>query len=109
MDSRSFQSEDGVMWHVWPVHPVMLERRSGRERRAQLRFGPIRRQAVEERSVHSDAMQGGWLVFQSRYELRRFPPARDDIDVLSEIDLRELLMKARSYGTPRRAITWDAA
>ena len=108
MDYRAFSTADGVAWHVWPVHPTMIERRNGRERRATMRAGEARRQVDEIRFVRADTMADGWLVFQSKHELRRLAPARDDIDILSDTELSDLVSSAKLYGAPRRLIAWAA-
>ena len=94
MAHRDFVADNGVLWTVWTVEPVRAERRRGADRRPVFRVEPDRRTRDQLRSVLPEEMRDGWLAFQSENEVRRLTPSRDDLDDLTQADLRDLLDQA---------------
>lgn len=103
MPHRAFRDDRGLMWEVWEVNPTAVERRK--------RSGSVdpstvseRRERHEVRRIVSDALQKGWLAFQSTHERRRLAPTPVGWTEMSDAELLELLASARPVGRPRRLI-----
>jgi hypothetical protein len=102
MAHRSFRDELGREWDVWEVVPTVVERRIAK---------PVSRPAaIERRRVHEtrvvvpDALQKGWLAFQSGRERRRFAPIPRDWQDLTNDELVDLLHQADRRTRARRLI-----
>jgi hypothetical protein len=103
MASREFTDDRGALWRVWDVQPDTLERRTASD--------PLLGPAIERRRtpqlrvrVSNPDMVRGWLAFESRGERRRLAPIPDHWEVLSVVDLRQLLAQARPTRRVRRLI-----
>ena len=77
MAKRQFQTDDGVTWIVWDVHPEDLSRlaydRRATSPSADGSARPHGSSRRNEQLVHPE-LQRGWLCFQSDAEKRRLTP-----------------------------------
>jgi hypothetical protein len=102
---RTMTDPQGVLWEVWEAHPLLSERRILRERRAAIREGPSRRAAVSPLDARLQAaLAAGWLVLRSIDGRRRRFPIPDRWEVMSEEELRGVLLHARTTGPQPRVI-----
>ncbi|HEX4468798.1 MAG TPA: hypothetical protein VH080_04650 [Gemmatimonadaceae bacterium] len=95
MSHRRLQDEDGRWWDVWDTRPTIIDRRAGRERRADgRRIAKDRRQKSEPRVTVEPQYRKGWLAFQSGPEWRRLAPIPEGWASMTARDLLELLSRA---------------
>jgi hypothetical protein len=103
MAHRSFRDEHGREWDAWEVVPTTVERRVARD----LQLAPMpgdRRKVKESRVVVPDALQKGWLAFQSGSERRRLAPIPPNWMEMTSEELVELLKQSGKRGRARRLI-----
>jgi hypothetical protein len=102
MAHRTFRDELGRAWDVWEVVPTAVERRIAR---ATSRAAAAERRRVQEtRVVVPDALQKGWLAFQSGKERRRLAPIPKDWEEMTASELLDLLNSADRRSRARRLI-----
>jgi len=96
---RAFTDLAGVLWEVWEAHPMLIERRRMRDRRAHVRDTPERR--TMNASLPALAQDPhAWLAFRSARERRR-TPIPDHWEELTDAGLRVLLGGSRLSGPVR--------
>lgn len=98
MSHRVIVDSQGTAWDVWAVSPAALERRVEVEVASESPAPERRRQS--RRILVADALQDGWLAFQSLYEKRRLAPLPVGWSDASDETLREYLR--RSVVVPAR-------
>ena len=101
MAHRTFRDEQGRQWDVWEVVPTAVERRMARSRRFS---GAERRRHEEARVLVPDALQKGWLAFQSEAERRRLAPIPGQWEEMTNEELLVLLKKADRRSRARRLV-----
>ena len=118
MIERRFRTSDGRSWRVWAVRPGSLadERRRAAERRLQAGGRPPNPPGIERRSgrdrradaaravrlrasrVLPEAWRDGWLVFEPEDQhggaARRLPSIPSDWESCSDVRLGEYLQNA---------------
>jgi hypothetical protein len=104
MENRTFADVSGLVWEVWEVYPRLVERRLLRERRVLRRGTEERRHEPAGRKTQPLQIKGGWLAFQSKLERRRVIPVPDEWEVLTDRELRALLMHSKVSSRPRRIV-----
>lgn len=116
MTVRVLRDGDGALWQVWAVHPVLPDRRSGFDRRAdpprnlaqEQRRGPDRRiRNVGRPPAVAGPLADGWLCFESAHDgdtlRRRLVPVPPSWEHYSEPALRALLARAEVAKLARRS------
>jgi hypothetical protein len=115
MAYRTFIDSDGTRWEVWAVRLQAVERRSGRERRANAHgrsessHAPLtERRRGDRRQLHGhesprlrvgERFAGGWLAFESPTERRRLAPIPADWLTASDRELGSLCERAIAIRT----------
>ncbi|MBA3670643.1 MAG: hypothetical protein H0W68_01295 [Gemmatimonadaceae bacterium] len=104
MANRKFSDGAGVRWEAWEVYPTLSERRLVRDRRVVARAARDRRQREEawRPRIAADYARG-WIAFQSGVERRRLAPS-EDLQGLTDEELRALLARAGPVGRARRPV-----
>lgn len=101
MAHRTFRDELGREWDVWEVVPTAVERRLAKSPRA---VATERRKVQETRVVVPDALEKGWLAFQSGKERRRLSPIPGGWAEMTNDELVGLLNNAGRRSRARRLI-----
>ena len=86
MPIREFTDSSGVNWRVWPTRP-------------------------QQRGVHPDALEGGWLTFECGSVKKRIVPIPDGWDELDNLELERLCRMAeefRAWATRRASTSSEA-
>ena len=108
MALRAFSAPDGSLWQVWSVVPggldAVLDKRQ-HDRRGQdvLAYTGRERRVAERRQGSrlpgvSEALEGGWLCFESAGERRRLVPVPAGWEESEDADLVRLWERAEPRG-----------
>jgi hypothetical protein len=111
MGDRTFTDSAGVVWHVWEVHPGIVERRSGGDRRRTAAPDPVierrghleRRVRARPRGVLRPEFERGWLCFDAGMFRRRLAPVPTGWEDCSDAELEALCGRAERGGALRSA------
>ena len=101
---RSFKDASGVHWDVWEAHPRLQERRTTEERRVIPRPEESPRRAGDRRTSPASTESEGWLVFHSDLERRLQRPISPGWDKLTDVELENLMLRARPSGPRSRSL-----
>jgi hypothetical protein len=94
MTHRKIKDGLGTPWDVWEVYPSAVERRMSGEVPAAQRIDGSAGERREFKVRVPQALQEGWLAFQSGKERRRLAPIPANWISLDDIALLELLSRA---------------
>ena len=111
MGGRTFTDSAGIAWQVWEVHPEIVERRSGGDRRGmpapdpviERRGRPERRVRRRPRGVLRPEFERGWLCFDAGMFRRRLAPIPPCWEECSDTELEALCGRAERGGALRSA------
>jgi len=97
MAHRQYRDEKDVVWQVWDIHPMEVERQlRADEKRAVTERSPETRM----RMAVSGELVGGWLCFESSRERRRLWPIPTGWEYLSDAELT--LLGSSAVSAPER-------
>ena len=102
MAHRLYRDEQDVVWQVWDIHPVEVERQLRKDEAPAVTGGTPE---TRTRMAVSGELVGGWLCFESARERRRLWPIPTGWEFLSDAELTQLCVSAVSTPDRRRGHT----